>query len=104
MILKNNKYTSDITEFLVNLKQNNPELESDQRKKRGELWDRPLKNKTNENLIRLKHKIKILQDLGGFVGEGNRDRADGRERFKLVLQCFNGRIPHDIAGERAAER
>ncbi|MDA9688926.1 DUF3460 family protein [Betaproteobacteria bacterium] len=58
MILKNNKYTSDITEFLVNLKQNNPELESDQRKKRGELWDKPLQNKPNENLMRFKYKIK----------------------------------------------
>ena len=33
MILKNNKYTSEITEFLNDLKKNNPELESDQRKK-----------------------------------------------------------------------
>ena len=58
MILKNNKYTSEITEFLVDLKQNNPELESDQRKKRGELWDKPLQNKPNENLMRFKYKIK----------------------------------------------
>ena len=58
MIIKNNKYTSEITEFLVGLKKDNPGLESDQRKKRGELWDRPLKKKTNENPIRLKHKIK----------------------------------------------
>ena len=58
MIFKNNKYVSEITEFLTDLKQNNPELELAQRKKRGELWDRPLKKKTNENLIRLKHKIK----------------------------------------------
>ena len=58
MIIKNNKYTSEITKFLIYLKKDNPSLESDQRKKRGELWDRPLKNKTNENLIRLKHKIK----------------------------------------------
>ena len=58
MIFKNNKYVSEITEFLSDLKQNNPELELDQRKKRGELWDRPLINKTNENPIRLKHKIK----------------------------------------------
>ena len=58
MILKNNKYTSEITEFLNDLKKANPELESDQRKKRGELWDRPLKNKTNENLVRSKYKIK----------------------------------------------
>lgn len=58
MILKNNRYISEITEFLTDLKQSNPRLESDQRKKRGELWDRPQKNKTSENLIRLKHKIK----------------------------------------------
>ena len=58
MILKNNKYTSEITEFLIYLKKDNPGLESDQRKKRGELWDRPLKTKTNEDLIRSKHKIK----------------------------------------------
>ena len=58
MILKNNKYTSEITEFLIYLKKGNPGLESDQRKKRGELWDRPLKNTINENLIRSKHKIK----------------------------------------------
>ena len=58
MIFKNNKYVSKITEFLTDLKQNNPELELDQRKKRGELWDRPLKTKTNEDLIRSKHKIK----------------------------------------------
>ena len=58
MILKNNKYTSEITEFLIYLKKDNPGLESDQRKKRGELWDRPLKTQTNEDLIRLKHKIK----------------------------------------------
>ena len=58
MIFKNNKYVSEITEFLIDLKQNNPDLESDQRKKRGELWDRPKKNKTNENLTRMKHKIK----------------------------------------------
>ena len=58
MILKNNKYTSEITEFLNDLKKDNPGLELDQRKKRGELWDRPLKKKTNENLIRLKCKIK----------------------------------------------
>ena len=58
MILKNNKYTSEITEFLNDLKKDNPGLESDQRKKRGELWDRPLKNKTNENLMRSKYKIK----------------------------------------------
>ena len=58
MILKNNKYVSEITEFLTDLKQNNPKLELDQRKKRGELWDRPLKKKTSENPIRLKHKIK----------------------------------------------
>ena len=58
MILKKNKYVSEITEFLTGMKQNNPELELDQRKKRGELWDRPLINKTNENPIRLKHKIK----------------------------------------------
>ena len=58
MILKNNKYTSEITEFLLYLKKDNPGLESDQRKKRGELWDRPLKNKTKEDLTRLKHKIK----------------------------------------------
>ena len=58
MILKNNKYTSEITEFLIDLKKDNPGLESDQRKKRGELWDRPLKNKTNENLMRSKYKIK----------------------------------------------
>ena len=58
MILKNNKYTSEITEFLSDLKKDNPCLESDQRKKRGELWDRPLKNKTNENLMRSKYKIK----------------------------------------------
>ena len=57
MILKKNKYTSDITEFLIDLKKDNPGLESDQRKKRGELWDRPKKNKTNENLIRMKYKI-----------------------------------------------
>ena len=58
MIFKNNKYVSKITEFLTDLKQNNPELELDQRKKRGELWDRPLKKKTSENLVRLKYKIK----------------------------------------------
>ena len=58
MIFKNNKYVSEITEFLTDLKQNNPKLELDQRKKRGELWDRPLKKKTSENPIRLKHKIK----------------------------------------------
>ena len=58
MILKNNKYTSEITEFLIDLRNDNPRLESDQRKKRGELWDRPLKNKTNENLVRSKYKIK----------------------------------------------
>ena len=58
MILKNNKYVSEITEFLVDLKKDNPGLELDQRKKRGELWDRPLKNKTNENLMRSKYKIK----------------------------------------------
>ena len=58
MILKNNKYTSEITEFLNDLKKANPELESDQRKKRGELWDRPLKKKTSSNLVRLKNKIK----------------------------------------------
>ena len=58
MILKNNKYTSEITEFLIDLKKDNPGLESDQRKKRGELWDRPLINKTNENLVRSKYKIK----------------------------------------------
>ena len=58
MILKNNKYTSEITEFLNDLKKANPELESDQRKKRGELWDRPLKKRTSENLMRLKYKIK----------------------------------------------
>ena len=58
MIFKNNKYVSEITEFLTDLKQNNPGLELDQRKKRGELWDRPLKNKTNENPMRLKNKIK----------------------------------------------
>ena len=58
MILKKNKYTSDITEFLIDLKRDNPGLESDQRKKRGELWDRPVKTKTNEDLIRSKHKIK----------------------------------------------
>ena len=58
MILKNNKYTSEITEFLNDLKKDNPGLELDQRKKRGELWDRPLKNKTNENPVRSKYKIK----------------------------------------------
>ena len=58
MILKNNKYVSEITKFLVDLKKDNPGLESDQRKKRGELWDRPLKNKTNENLMRSKYKVK----------------------------------------------
>ena len=58
MILKNNKYTSEITEFLNDLKKAKPELESDQRKKRGELWDRPLKNKTSDNLVRSKYKIK----------------------------------------------
>ena len=58
MILKKNKYTSDITEFLIDLKRDNPGMESDKRKKRGDLWDRPKKNKTNENLIRLKYKIK----------------------------------------------
>ena len=58
MIIKNNKYTSEVTKFLIDLKKDNPDLESDQRKKRGELWDRPLINKTNENPIRLKHKIK----------------------------------------------
>ena len=58
MILKNHKYTSEITEFLSNLKENNPGLELDQRKKRGELWDRPLKDKKNKNLSRLKYKIK----------------------------------------------
>ena len=59
MIFKNNKYTSEITEFLNDLKKDNPGLELDQRKKRGELWDRPLKNKTNENLVRSKYKIKV---------------------------------------------
>ena len=58
MIIKNNKYTSEITEFLIGLKNDNPGLESDQRKKRRELWDRPLKKKTSENLMRLKYKIK----------------------------------------------
>ena len=58
MILKNNKYTSEITEFLNDLKKDNPGLESDQRKKRGELWDRPLNKKTKENLVRSKYKIK----------------------------------------------
>ena len=58
MILKNNRYISEITEFLTDLKQSNPKLESDQRKKRGELWDRPLKNKINETQMRFKHKIK----------------------------------------------
>ncbi len=58
MIIKNNKYTSEITEFLIGLKNDNPVLESDQRKKRRELWDRPLKKKTSENLMRLKYKIK----------------------------------------------
>ena len=58
MILKNNKYTSEITEFLNDLKKDNPGLELDQRKKRGELWDRPLNNKTNANLVRSKYKIK----------------------------------------------
>ena len=58
MMIKNNKYTSEMTEFLVDLKKDNPGLESDQRKKRSELWDRPLKKKTSENLMRLKYKIK----------------------------------------------
>ena len=58
MILKKNKYISDITEFLIDLKKDNPGLESDQRKKRGELWDRPLNKKTKENLVRSKYKIK----------------------------------------------
>ena len=58
MMIKNNKYTSEITEFLADLKKDNPGLESDQRKKRSELWDRPLKKKTNENLMRLRYKIK----------------------------------------------
>lgn len=58
MILKNNQYTSEITEFLNGLKKDNPGLESDQRKKRGELWDRPLNSKTNKNLVRSKYKIK----------------------------------------------
>ena len=58
MIFKKNKYVSEITGLLTDLKQNNPKLELDQRRKRGELWDRPLINKTNENPIRLKHKIK----------------------------------------------
>ena len=58
MIFKNSKYISKITEFLIDLKQNNPELESDQRKKRGELWDRPLKKENSGNLMRSKYKIK----------------------------------------------
>ena len=58
MILKRNKYTSDVTMFLTNLKQKNPLLESDQRKKRGELWDRPIKKATSNDSIRLKNKIK----------------------------------------------
>ena len=58
MIFKKNKYTSEITKFLTDLKQDNPKLESDQRKKRGELWDRPLKVQSNKNVIRQKNKIK----------------------------------------------
>ena len=58
MIFKRNKYTSEITKFLVSLKKQNPTLEFDQRRKRGELWDRPLKNRSLENSIRIKHKIK----------------------------------------------
>ena len=38
MMIKNNKYTSEITEFLADLKKDNPGLESDQRKKRSELF------------------------------------------------------------------
>ena len=58
MIIKNNKYTSEVTKFLIDLKKDNPGLESDQRKKRGELWDRPLKKETSGNLMRSKYKIK----------------------------------------------
>ena len=58
MIFKKSKYTSGITDFLTNLKKENPALEYDQLKKRGELWDRPIKPKTAENSVRLKHKIK----------------------------------------------
>ena len=57
MILKNNKYTSEITEFLIDLKKDNPGLESDQRKREG-IMGQAAKKKTNENLMRLKCKIK----------------------------------------------
>ena len=43
MILKNNKYTSAITEFLIDLKKDNPGLESDQRKKERGIVGQTLK-------------------------------------------------------------
>ena len=39
MYIKNKQYKSEITEFITNLKSNNPELEKKQKFGRSILWD-----------------------------------------------------------------
>ena len=49
MYIKNKQYKSEITEFITNLKSNNPELEKKQKSGRSILWDGAGRSKEKSN-------------------------------------------------------
>ena len=51
MYLKNKQYKSEITEFITNLKSNNPELEKKQKSGRSILWDSTVSYKQKSNNV-----------------------------------------------------
>ena len=54
MFSKNKKYKSEVSEFIVNLKSNNPQLETKQKLGRAILWD-----KTNDRNLKLEEDSSI---------------------------------------------
>lgn len=58
-------YQSELTEFLSNLKQKNPELEASQREGRARLWDKPsldLDTQDRLNVSRVRQKAYVYQN------------------------------------------
>jgi hypothetical protein len=51
MYIKNKQYKSEITEFITNLKSNNPELEKKQKSGRSILWDSTVSPKQKSNNV-----------------------------------------------------
>lgn len=58
-------YQSELTEFLGNLKQKNPELEASQREGRARLWDKPAQDLDTQdrlNTSRVRQKAYVYQN------------------------------------------